>query len=266
MGGILWESKRRAGAGTKAIKITGGNDLIPRALFENAAKSGVKFVLNARVKQITHDKNSLRVSFSDKNGKRQMLEAGKIICTIPFSVLRDVQFTPTLPEAKARAISELAYTRITKVFLQARRENWDKHNLGSSVWTDTPCERIFNAAGNPGDRRGIFTMWTDGIGAELPESLSDEKRIAWGKKEFVKALPMMKNTIETGATKSWTRDEFTRGAYSHFTTRQLKELQPHLKTAVGNIHFAGEHTAEYAPGMEGALESAERVVREVSVG
>lgn len=263
MGGVLWEAKRRAGAGTKAIKLAGGNDLIPRALFENAAKAGVKFVLNAKVQQIARDGNSVRVSFSDKNGKRQTLEAEKIICTIPFSLLRDVQFTPSLPDAKARAIRQLAYTRITKVFLQAKRENWDKQNLGSSVWTDTPCERIFNAAGKPGDERGIFTVWTDGEGADIPEKLNDEARIKWGKKEFVKALPQMKDTIETGATKSWTTDEFARGAYSHFTVGQLKDLQPHLKTAVGNIHFAGEHTAEFAPGMEGALESAERAVGEI---
>jgi monoamine oxidase len=187
-----------------------------------------------------------------------------LICTIPFSVLRDIEFSPVLPEAKAKAIKNLAYTRITKVFLQAKRENWDKQNLGSSIWTDTPCERIFNASGKRGDKRGIFTIWTDGEGANLPEKLSDKGRINWGKKEFVKALPIMKNQIETGATKSWTNDEFVRGAYSHFTVGQLKEIQPALKQNVGNIHFAGEHTAEFAPGMEGALESAERVVKEIT--
>ncbi len=262
-GGILWEARRRIGAGTKAVHIIGGNDLIPKALFENLVKSGARIVLNARVKQISQDEKSVIVSFEQK-GKNISLEADKLICTIPFSVLRDIEFAPALPESKAKAIKELAYTRITKVFLQAKRENWDKENLGSSIWTDTPCERIFNASGKRGDARGIFTLWTDGSGANLPEKLSDKARINWGKKEFAKALPMMKNQIETGATKSWTNDEFVRGAYSHFTVGQLKEIQPNLKTPVGKIHFAGEHTAENAPGMEGALESAERVVGEIT--
>ena len=264
-GGILWESRRRVSAGTKAIKIIGGNDLIPNALFENSTKSGVKVVLDARVKQILQDENKVKVSFQ-KNSNTETIEAEKLICTIPFSVLRDVEFSPALPESKAKAIRELAYTRITKVFLQAKRENWDKQNLGSSVWTDTPCERIFNASGKRGDTRGIFTIWTEGEGASIPENLSDKARINWGKKEFAKALPFMKKQIETAATKSWTRDEFVRGAYSHFTVGQLKELQPNLKMPVGNIHFAGEHTAEFAPGMEGALESAERVVKEITGG
>ena len=41
-------------------------------------------------------------------------------------------------------------------------------------------------------------------------------------------------------------------------------IKPDVKTAVGSIHFAGEHTAEVSPGMEGAFESAERVVREIA--
>jgi monoamine oxidase len=260
-GSILWESRRRISAGTKAVKIVGGNDLIPQALFENAVKAGVKFITEAKVKQISQTENLTKVSF-ERKGKTEMLEAEKLICTIPFSVLREVIFTPNLPEAKAKAIRELPYTRITKVFLQAKRIEWDRRNLGAAIWTDTPCERIFNAAGRRGDIRGIFTIWTDGIGANLPESLTDKARIAWGKKEFANALPFMK--AEKAATKSWTNDKFVRGAYSHLTVGQLKDLQPVLKTAVGNIHFAGEHTAEFAPGMEGALESAERVVSEIT--
>ena len=262
-GGILWESRRRQSAGTKAIHIIGGNDLIPQALFKNAIKLGVKFVLEGKVKQISQAENSVKVSFQRK-GKTETIEAEKLVCTIPFSVLRDIKFSPALPEIKAKAIRELAYTHITKVFLQAKRAEWDNRNLGSSIWTDTPCERIFNAVGKRGNERGIFTIWTDGIGARLPESLTDKARIDWGKKEFAKALPFMKNSLEKGATKSWTNDEFVRGAYSHFTVGQLKELQPNLKNSVGNIHFAGEHTAENAPGMEGALESAERVVSEIT--
>ena len=119
-GGILWESRRRISAGTKAIKIIGGNDLIPQALFENSVKSGAKVVLDARVKQISQDENSVKVSFLQK-GKTLTLEADKIICTIPFSVLREVEFSPALPETKAKAIRDLAYTRITKVFLHRPR-------------------------------------------------------------------------------------------------------------------------------------------------
>jgi len=263
MGGVLWDARKRLAAGTKPIKIVGGNDRISKALFENAVKLGARFIFQAEVKRIFQNESSARVTFA-KNGRVESLEAERVVCTIPFSVLREIIFEPSLPEAKSKAIGELAYTRITKVFLQAERTAWDEKNLGTSIWTDTPCERIFNAAGKKGDRLGIFTIWTEGRGAEIPESMRDDERIKWGKREFVKALPFMKDKIRKTATKSWTLDRYARGAYAHFTVGQLTSLQPFLKMPVGRIHFAGEHTAEKFPGMEGALESAERVVAEIN--
>jgi monoamine oxidase len=263
MGGVLWDARKRLAAGTKPIKVVGGNDRISKALFENAVKLGAKFVFRAEVKRIFQNESFVRVTFT-RNGRVESMEAERVVCTIPFSVLREIVFEPSLPEAKSEAIRELAYTRITKVFLQAERATWDERNLGTSIWTDTPCERIFNAAGKKGDRLGIFTIWTDGSGAEIPESMGDDERIEWGKREFIKALPFMKDKIRKTATKSWTLDRYARGAYAHFTVGQLTSLQPFLKTPVGRIHFAGEHTAEKFPGMEGALESAERVVTEIT--
>ena len=262
-GGIMFESQRRIGAGTKAMRIVGGNFEIPKAIAANAKKNDVKFILQAKIKQISHTPTSVKVSFHDKMGKINTIEAEKMVCTIPYSVLREISFAPGLPEAKMRAINQLAYTRITKVFMQGSRFEWDSRNIGSSIWTDTPLERIFMVAGSRGDKRGIFTAWTEGEGAALPEKLSDAARQTWAKKELEKALPFMKGAIERTQTKSWGNDEFVRGAYSHLTVGQLAEIQPFIKTPNGSIHFAGEHTAENAPGMEGALESAERVVGEI---
>jgi monoamine oxidase len=263
-GGIMFESQRRIGAGTKAMRIIGGNYGIPEALAENAEKNGAKFILSAKIKQISHTLNSVKISYQDKKGKINTIEAEKLVCTIPYSVLREVQFSPSLPEAKAKAINELAYTQITKVFMQGSRFEWDSRNIGTSIWTDSPLERIFNGSGQRGDVRGIFTVWTEGEGGLMTAKMGDVARQKWAKTEFEKYLPFMKGAIERTQTKSWTNDEFTRGAYSHFTKGQLTALKPHLKTAVGAIHFAGEHTAENAPGMEGALESAERVVSEIA--
>jgi monoamine oxidase len=262
-GGILFEMQRRMNAGTKPIRLIDGNDQIPKALAENSIKNGVKIILNSKIKQITHDEKKVVVSFQNGNGKIESIEGDRLICTIPFSVLREVKFSPALPEAKANAINNLPYTKITKVYLQANRYEWDGRSIGSSIWTDTACERIFSLVGKNTDKSGIFVIWTEGEGSDLPASMNDKDRIKWGKKEFEKHLPFMKGKIEKGETKSWVNDEFVRGAYSHFTRGQLTDLQPNLRNSVGLIHFAGEHTAMNAPGMEGALESAERVVKEI---
>ena len=40
-------------------------------------------------------------------------------------------------------------------------------------------------------------------------------------------------------------------------------LWPHIARAEGRIHFAGEHTSLWPAFMQGALESGERVAREI---
>ncbi len=263
-GSLMFEGQRRLSAGTKANRIIEGNYEIPKALTTQAKKNGVKFILQAKIKKISHTLNSVKISFQDKNGKIKTLAADKLVCTIPFSVLREIKFEPALPESKMKAINELAYTHITKVYLQGSRFEWDSRNIGSSIWTDTPLERIFMAAGKRGEERGIFTAWMDGEGADVADQMSDEVRQIWALAEFEKTLPFMKGAIEKTQTKSWANDEFVKGSYAHFTKGQFTQFKPYLKTKVGAIHFAGEHTAENAPGMEGALESAERVVTEIS--
>lgn len=266
---IVFDSQRRMGAGNKACRLVGGNDALPKALAEAAQKLGVKIILNATVKAIKHTADMVSVTFADRSGKLETSSADKLVCTIPFAVLREVTFSPALPEAKATAIKQLAYTHITKVYLQGNRAQWNKRNVGSSVWTDTPIERIFAVAGKNSDTSdnalGIFATWMDGLGARAPDAMAEDARQSWAKREFEKALPFMAGAIQTTQTKSWANDVFARGAYAHYTRGQVSALQPVIKTAVGAIHFAGEHTAEKSPGMEGALESAERVVMEISV-
>ncbi|MBC6420455.1 MAG: FAD-dependent oxidoreductase [Hormoscilla sp. SP5CHS1] len=46
-------------------------------------------------------------------------------------------------------------------------------------------------------------------------------------------------------------------------TNQLSQFRDKMAKPWQRIHFAGEHTASASPGMESALESAERVVGEI---
>lgn len=264
IGGVLFDLQRRTQAGRVPYRIIGGNDQLVKAFGEALKKQSIRILLKSKVKKISYSPNGVRISFADSSGKIHTLEADKFVSTIPFSVLRGIPFSPVLPEPKMKAINEIGYTHITKVIMQAKFAEWDRRNLGSSIWTDTKCERIFSTTGSTGDERGIFTIWTEGEGAKFLESMQPNVRIAWGQKEFTRILPFMKGSVEKALTISWAQDEFAKGAYAHLLRGQLVSLKPNVKTPVGPIHFAGEHTAETFPGMEGALESAERVVKEIA--
>jgi len=62
---------------------------------------------------------------------------------------------------------------------------------------------------------------------------------------------------------AWGREPFSKGAYANFHPGQVTRLRPTMAAPWHRLHFAGEHAAITAPGMEGAIESAERAADEI---
>ena len=66
------------------------------------------------------------------------------------------------------------------------------------------------------------------------------------------------NVISGNVAERWSR-----GAFVVFHPGQMTTMMPEMGRPEGRVHFAGEHTSAWMGWMEGALESAERVAREV---
>jgi monoamine oxidase len=262
--GALFDLRRRANGGAKIARVRDGNSALPDAFVRELIKAGVKINYNTALLSVEHDANGIRAAARSPNGRRATITAEHFVSTLPAIPLRRVRFTPALPDAQLIAIRLLPYTRVTKVFLQAKRDNWDKNGYGTGVWTDTPAERILHLAGQPGQPRGIFALWLDGLGTLKPDKMPDAARVKWGMQTFKEVLPACAADVEKGATVSWHNDRWAGGAYAHFQKNQFAAFFPALQKPFGVLHFAGEHTAEKNNGMEGALESAERVVREIA--
>ncbi|MDH3493029.1 MAG: FAD-dependent oxidoreductase, partial [Acidobacteriota bacterium] len=96
------------------------------------------------------------------------------------------------------------------------------------------------------------------------QNMNAAKRISYAVSKFEKVLPFMRGAVEKSDTLSWSQEPFSKGAYAHFEVGQFNSLSSVTAKSDGRIHFAGEHTAVSMPGMEGALESAERVVSEIT--
>ncbi|MEO8369887.1 MAG: FAD-dependent oxidoreductase [Candidatus Solibacter sp.] len=69
--------------------------------------------------------------------------------------------------------------------------------------------------------------------------------------------------FEGGVSKAWGADPWQRGAFALHTPGQIGFLTV-LAQAEGRVHFAGEHTSHWTGWMQGALDSARRVVREIN--
>jgi monoamine oxidase len=77
--------------------------------------------------------------------------------------------------------------------------------------------------------------------------------------------PEARDQFVDGWIHDWIRDPYAGGGFSNVAPRYVLEHMAHMPAAAGRIHFAGEHTSLWTGFIEGALESAERVAREIGV-
>jgi monoamine oxidase len=78
-----------------------------------------------------------------------------------------------------------------------------------------------------------------------------------------KIRPAAKGKLEVAAYKSWFRDPFASGDFTNFGPGQVTRFAGHMNAPHGRIHLCGDATALSNRGMEGALESSERVAIEI---
>ncbi len=86
----------------------------------------------------------------------------------------------------------------------------------------------------------------------LQHTLADAERV----------FPGARSHFEGGRSKSWSQDPWQRGALARFDPGEIGFIAINARPE-GRIYFAGEHTSRWTGWMQGALESADRVVREI---
>ena len=78
-----------------------------------------------------------------------------------------------------------------------------------------------------------------------------------------KVFPKLSAEFEGGVSYSWANDPWQRGAWAQYNIGQIRNIQLNARRE-SRIHFAGEHTSSWNGWMQGALESAQRVIREIN--
>ena len=234
-------------------KIKGGSDLLPKAF---AGKLAGKIHYGSPVVKIEQDENQARVVFLD-GARRQTLTADSVLCTIPFSVLRNVEL-PSLSTRKLEIIKRTRYDAVSRVYLQTRNRFWEDKGLNGFAFTSGAIEIWQPTWSQPGPR-GILMTYARSGEAERITSLKENERISTTLKQLDSMFDGLRENFERGATKCWMEDEWSRGAWafvglSDFFTASSRE---------GRIHFAGEHLSPWFSWMQGALSSGLRAVKEI---
>ena len=225
-----------------------------------AAKLKSDILLGKKVIAIDAGSGALSVRCADGTVYR----AKRVICSMPFSTLRNIKITPGLVGSQAQAVRALRYQQITLMFLIAKKPFWEEDGLSPSMWTDGPALWVraqhFGATeaevtGLTVHARGHSATYLDGLG---PQAAG--KRIIAA---IEKIRPAARGNLEVGGMHSWGQDPFSAGDWAIFGPGQPSGLAPVMARPHGNLFFCGEHTATGSRGMEAAMESAERASIEV---
>ena len=73
----------------------------------------------------------------------------------------------------------------------------------------------------------------------------------------------LRSAVATWETHNWSRDPFSRGAYSYVAAGQQKAAEKLRQPVQETLFFAGEATSEAWGTVEGALASGMRAARQV---
>ena len=244
----------------QAFVIRGGSDVFPRAF---AAKLQDSIQYAAVVKRIEQDDREARVIY-ERAGEHVTLHADRVVCAIPFSVLRQVEFAPALTREKQKAIAQLGNTSVVRVFLQTRKRFWLDENLTGAATTDLPLMTAYDKASYLPGVRGMLEAYVAGEKARRLAAMTPSDRLTFSLSQMEKIHPAIRAHYEGGSSVAWDDEPFSRGAYAWFRPGEMTELMPHVSTPEGRIHFSGDHTSQSPGWMNGALQSGYRAAKEVN--
>ncbi len=251
---LLDELNRQSARPPSHIK--GGNDLLPRAF---AARLEARIRYGSRVIAIGQDGRSAWVVIQ-RQGERQLIRGQHVVCAAPFSVVRKMFSEARLAGAKQELINAQEYTPSTKVFLQTRSNFWRREGLSGFAYTDLPIERLWALDRDEG--RSLLLAYTESKAAVRLDAMSPSQQIEAVFGDAQRVFPGLSEEFEGGVSNSWANDPWQRGAWAQYNVGQIRTIPLNARRE-GRIHFAGEHTSCWNGWMQGALESAHRVIGEI---
>ena len=240
----------------EAYRVHGGNDQVPRGL---AAALGRRVQLSAPVTSIEWSHDGVRVGVAGET-----VTADHCVLAAPLPPLRAVRFRPAPPAPLAAAIAGLQYGIGTKTLLQYSRRFWTGQGFDGDTETDLPVSTTWEATNAQPGRPGILIAYTMGAFGARYTALPPAERISAGAGQLDRIYPGSRPLLIHAFTIAWANERYTGGTYSAFAPGQVTRFWSALRTPVGPIHLAGEHTDEYWGYMEGAVRSGQRAAKAIA--
>lgn len=236
-------------------KIKGGSDLLTQAF---ARKLGDRIRYGSAVVKLEQDAQAVRVTV-EQRGARHNISADRVLCTLPFSVLRSIAVAPAFSPPKQAVITTLEYAAVLRVYLQTKQRFWTPKGLNGFAFLPDTTE-VWQPTWNQTGTRGILMTYGRLAAGDPRRTMAESSRIEQAQKELGQVFRGLKKNFERGASKNWMDDEWARGAWAWM---ELKDVARAIMPE-GRIHFAGEHLSAWPSWMQGALASGLRAAEEIN--
>lgn len=239
------------------LKIRGGSDQLTNA-FANSNELSNKIYLNHAVTSITQNSDNVIVD----TGVNQF-QADRVLCTVPLTVLNKINFTPNLSSEKQSAMNGgFRYAPATRIYIQFKNRFWENESLNGWGNSDVP-EEIWQPSWDMSGNTGVLMSYLRWSAAEDMDTLNDDERNNAILNRWENIFDGSINNFDTGVSKSWALDEWSKGAWASPTTSQNETLDESISQIEGRVHFAGEHASNDRGWMQGALFSGLRGSTEI---
>ena len=225
-------------------------DKIARAFY---AKISSSFTSEAIVKQIRKISEGVRVVY-ERGGISYEIESDYCICTIPATVLKDIQ--NDFSSEHQNEISSFQYSNAPKLAFQSRRF-WEQDNsiFGGISYTNQDITQIWYPNNGFGSQQGIIVgayTYSSSAGQRFAD-MNPTARLEAATLEATQIHESYSDEVSQGVSVSWPNIPYQKGAWGTSDPGLLL-------TADDNIYFAGEHLSILQGWQEGAILSAYRVI------
>lgn len=234
-------------------------------LKKQCERKHVQVLLDQTVTQIDWERDHVTVL----TASGQQYFAGKVVVTVPISVLRktiggsSINFTPAIDE-HIKAAHEIGMGNVVKVVLYFREKFW-----GNDMGFVLSDETIPTWWSQLPDDKPMLTGWAGGRKADHLSNHSEGEIMEEAMRSlatiFDKSIDQVKENLTEGFVFNWEKEKHAQGAYCYSMPGSPLAKQILNTPVEDTVYFAGEAlTTGNSPGtVEAALQSGKEVAKKI---
>ncbi len=248
------------GASDERFHCTQGNEAIPKAM-ANTLTDRIQLGKNLRSIALRSDGKYV-LTFACSH----VVIADHVVSAIPFTILRQLDLSClALPSWKTRAINQMGYGNVTKLFTGHTTPVWRAQGYVANILTDRAFQTTTETSRMQPGTTGIIENYTAGSNALLNAQGTIAQQVTNFHNQAEAIFPGLKASYNgRKVRKAWNQNPFSKAAYSSYTIGQYTTIAGAEPIRVGNLHFCGEHTTmDYQGWMEGAARTGADAANEV---